>query len=94
MIKYRPGTNFNERIDTVKQYMAPPAGTTQIVSFFETLEPDTDWKVVIPALNKEYFISNIETEKRRCACESGTYQTVRKFRLNNTEVEGSSVSLN
>ena len=94
LVKYKRGSNFAERIDTIKRYMAAPVNNTQSVSFFETLNAATDWKVVIPALNKEYFISNIETEKGRCECEPGNYRTVQRFQFNNTEVEGSSVSLN
>lgn len=95
LIKYKPGTNFTERLDTINQYMIQPTGNnSQPVSFFKSLESNTDWKIVIPALNKEYFISNIETEKQRCNCEPGTYQTVRTFRFNNATIEGSSVDLN
>ena len=95
MVKYKPGTNFTERLDTVRRYIISPAGgNTQLVSFFEILQPDTDWKIVIPALNKEYFISDIEIEKKRCNCDPGSYRTVKRFRFNNTTIEGSSVDLN
>jgi len=94
VIRYKPGTNFTERIDTLKRYMLPPSSTSQPVSFFESLESSADWKIVIPALSKEYFISNIETAQQRCNCEPGSYKTVTRFRLNNTTIEGSSADLN
>lgn len=93
LIKYKPNTGFTERIDTVKHYATVPTGSTLPSTFRERLDPDTDWKVVIPALNKEYFISNIETAQERCQCEGGKYTTVKKFHLNNAEKEGSSIVL-
>ncbi|WP_148661231.1 hypothetical protein [Flavisolibacter tropicus] len=95
LIRYKPYSRFSEKIDTVKRYsLVPVGGTTQPSAFFDYLDFNYDWKIVIPALNKEYFISYIETEKKPCHCEGGKYRAVKRFELNNVKVEGSTVVLN
>jgi hypothetical protein len=93
LIKYKPNTGFAERIDTIKRYINIPVGSTLPSTFFDILDYKDDWKVVIPAVNKEYFISNIETGTASCSCEPGNYKTVKKFRFNNSEKEGNDVVL-
>ncbi|HYH15285.1 MAG TPA: hypothetical protein VD794_08695 [Flavisolibacter sp.] len=93
LIRYKANTGFSERIDTVKRIEPVPAGNTLPSSFMDELHYATDWKVVIPAVNKEYFISNLETKTERCSCTGDKYRSVIKFRLNNMEKEGSSAVL-
>jgi hypothetical protein len=88
LISYKPNTGFTERIDSIKRFAATPVNSTQPAAFMETLDYRADWKVVIPGLNKEYFINNIETRQEPCQCEGGSYEVVTKFRLNNVEKEG------
>ena len=88
LIRYKAYTRFSEKIDTVKSIAPVPAGSTLPSAFSEVLDYSYDWQVVIPALNKEYFISNLLTEKKRCNCESGTYRTVSRYWLNSTQKEG------
>ena len=94
LVRYKPNTGFAEQIDTVKRISPVPAGSNLPSSFMQELAYTTDWKVVIPAVNKEYFISNFETVTERCSCTGDKYRKVRKFSLNNTVKEGSSVDLN
>lgn len=94
LIKYKAYSRFSERIDTVKRYTPVPAGSTLPSYFTEILDYNYDWKIVIPALNKEYFISYITTEAKPCACEGGSYRAVANFQLNNTRIEGSNAVLN
>ena len=93
LIKYKPSTGFADKIDTVKHFANVPAGSTLPSTFREMLEPNADWKVVIPGVNKEYFISNIETGQEHCECGGGKYTMVTKYRLNNAQKEGNNVIL-
>lgn len=93
LIKYKVNTGFTEKIDTVKRYTNIPVGSTLPSTFFDILDSNNDWKVVIPALNKEYFISNIKTGTASCSCEPGNYRTVEKFHFNTIEKEGNSIVL-
>lgn len=93
LIRYKPNTGFAERLDTLKRISPVPAGNNQPSSFMEELAYTTDWKVVIPAVHREYFISNFETVTERCSCTGDKYRRVKTFNLNNTRKEGNSVVL-
>ena len=93
MVRYKANTGFAERLDTVKRFNPVPAGSTSPSTFMEELDFTNDWKVIIPAVNKEYFISDFETVTERCSCTGDKYVRVKKFSLNNTVIESSSAIL-
>jgi hypothetical protein len=94
LIKYKAYSRFSERIDTVKRFSPVPVGSNLPSTFFDVLDYSYDWKVVIPATNKEYFIQSILTGKKPCQCEGGSYRSVERYELNDIEVEGNSAVLN
>lgn len=92
-VKYKPGTT--EPLDSIwkETPSAPSLPGTTLSAHTETLPTGFDWQVYLPALDRQFFLTNIQTGTDKCKCESGTYKTVNGYTLNGTPQQGSYIIL-
>jgi hypothetical protein len=89
-IKYNPGTNLAQAIDTTWDYHAVANSTDTTHSYLSReLYYAWDWKIYVPALSKTYSITNFQTGVQKCHCGGGKTTVVRGFTVNGAHKEGS-----
>lgn len=85
---YKKGSNFQERIDSIAIITQVAETDTTRSGLFHTLSFSKDWKVVIPAIQKEYYITDFIVKNENCSCGGNDYSVIRYFKVNGEEKEG------
>lgn len=70
-----------------------PTDTINHSALYKNLSPASDWKIIIPGVNKQYLFTQIETESGKCPCGGGHYTKISKYRLNDQAQTGGAINL-
>ena len=62
-------------------------------ALYKNLSPESDWKIILPSVNKQYQFTEIQTESGKCPCGGGRYTKISQYRLNNQIQTGGSINL-
>jgi len=79
--KYVANGKFDQKLDSVFVYTYYNQADTIYSGFSQNVAFDRDWIIKIPNTSKEYRITEITTFDNKCACNSGTYKSVKSYRL-------------
>jgi hypothetical protein len=66
LIRYNPAVGFSQPSDSVWKYTTVvPTDTTQSL-VREWLDAYSNWKIVLPSINRQYRISSVEVKSFNC----------------------------
>ena len=92
LVRYKPGTGQTTVVDSVWRFLPNLPGSDTARSYHsENITAGTDWKIVIPAVNRTFWITDISLRTAKC-CGSRS-AVVRDFKLNGTLKQGSFLQL-
>jgi len=83
-VEYVPGTAQQQVRDSQWIYNPTlPADTTK--SFLmRDLFCNADWTIFIPAVNRSYLVTAIQTKLEKCPCQGGKQPSVQQYAVNGT----------
>jgi len=70
-----------------------PTDTVNHSGLFRSLSASSDWRVVIPGVNKQFIFTDIKTESGKCPCGGGRYIKISSYQLNNQPETGGVINL-
>ena len=88
LVKYEPGNTFTSKIDSV--YVDPMASVglskDTLYGYFEHIQLDKDYEIILPSINRTFRISDIKTRRQKCPCAGGHYRTISAYRLQQGDI--------
>jgi hypothetical protein len=81
-VRYQPGTTTP--LDSNWKYQPLAPSNTSRSALWERLPANSDWQIFIPAVNKQYYITDIVTGTADCSCERGQSTVIRQYKVNHT----------
>jgi hypothetical protein len=87
LFRYNPGGT--QYADSSASLRPNDAQDTTFSYLNMELTPGSDWEIRIPAVNRQYRITGIQTETGDCNCSSGNYNIVKSFTVNGRQQQGS-----
>ena len=84
LVRYQRGAQNATDTSLVVHHIS--ASDTTNSSLVEGLFHAYDWKVIIPSLNRQYFVTDMQTTSVRCCGQRG--RKVDGYKLNSTEQQG------
>ncbi len=92
IIRYNKGTQqITDSVAIISN--VSPTDTINHSALYRNLSPASDWKIIIPGVNKQYLFTQIETESGKCPCGGGHFTRISQYRLNNQIQTGGSINL-
>lgn len=88
LVRYNPSVGFSQPSDSMWKYTPVPPTDTSASRVAEWLDANSNWKLVLTSLNREYRISNIETKGFNCCGERA--RKVTAYNLNGQKILGNS----
>ncbi len=85
---YKKDSDFQERVDSTAIITRVAETDTNHSGLFHTLPLGKDWKVAIPSVQKEYYITDFIVEKENCSCGGNDYNVIKYFTINGERKEG------
>jgi hypothetical protein len=85
LIKFEPNGQFINKIDSFYEYLPQYAANVQpfdsITHYVFDIDLRKDWEIKLPALNKTYQVSGIETANQSCNCGRGSTKVISAYKL-------------
>jgi hypothetical protein len=83
-IEYVPGTGQTSVRSTQERHVPTVPGDTAQAVLYKILFCGSDWKIEIPAVNRQYLLTDIETKLQRCPCDPGKQPMLKSYKVNGT----------
>ena len=80
-------------LDTITQEYAIAQSTAQELRLTMEVNLERDIEIIIPAISVRYRVSELQVERVKCNCESGTYRRMKGYRLDNVVYGGEEVEI-
>ncbi len=81
-IKYIANGRFDQKVDSFYNYNLLPQADTMFAVATENADYNKDWKIKILSNNKEYNVTAIKTNNKKCTCGNSTYNVISGYSLN------------
>lgn len=91
LVKYQQGSQQQKIIDTTYRIRSTSPTDTFTIYHSEHLLYPFDWKIIIPALNKQYLVSDFQLKTFKCCGEKA--KGVTAYKLNNVQQQGGFLQL-
>lgn len=86
VLTYPRGSGFNLPLDSFyHRYRISQQGPVNL-RFTAEVNHNRDIELRLPLAGKQYRITEIQSERFDCRCESGSYRQVKSFKINNDPV--------
>ena len=92
-VRYQPQTGFSRVIDSMPVFSVVPPADTSFSTLTHFISSSYDWKVFIPAVNRQFLFEKFQLTNEKCNCGGTKYKAISSFQLNGVSKKGLWVEL-